>query len=241
MSATLPAGLSCTPKGGGRGVENPVRGTGTGLRFGEVVAPAAAYGTGCAVWPRSPGISRCAWGLSVCPTNTANPVLFRQCLLPEEDLLLFGCRPYPSLPSRPPQVATPRTSVPRALASGKAPGRSSTRSEAPGAGLSARSGLVHTNLHCPTLPAPAVSIIIDNHPLLHSTSPFLPALTQRTPKRRSPSIVPTGSCWCGCRRGDSSHPPRSEAPCARNVLLLRVAHPAGMRAQPRRAVSPSKQ
>lgn len=216
-------------------METPVRGTGMGLRFGEVVAPAAAYGTGCAVWPRSPGISRCAWGLSVCPTNMANPVLFRQCLLPGEDLLLFSCRPYPSLPSRPPQVATPRTSVLRALASGKVPGRSSTRSEAPGAGLSARSGLVHTNLRCPTLPAPAVSIIIDNHPLLHSTSPFLPALTQRTPKRRSPSIVPTGSCWCGCRRGDSSHPP-----AARPVRPKRSAAPRRPSRRDARSAAPCR-
>lgn len=122
---------------------------------------------------------------------------------------MFSCWPYSSLPSCPLQVATPRTSVPRALALGKAPGRSSTHSEAPGARLSARSGLVHTTcLCCLTLPAPALSILtINSHPLLHSTSPFLPALTQRTPKVWESQHRPHQSCWCGCRQGDNSYPP----------------------------------
>lgn len=124
---------------------------------------------------------------------------------------MFSCQTYPSLPSHPLQVATPRTLVPRASALGKVPAHSSTRSEAPGAGLSARSGLVQTSLCCPTLPAPAVSIltIINNHPLLHSTSPFLPALTQRTLK-----------LW------ESQHHPH-------RVLLVRV--PAGRQLTPTRS------
>lgn len=111
--------------------------------------------------------------------------------------------------SFPLQVATPRTSVLRALALGKAPGLSSTRSEAPRAGLPAHSGLVHTSLCCLILPAPAVSIppIIHNHLLLHCASPFLPALTQRTPKLWE-SHHPH---QCGCRRGHSSPATRHKA------------------------------
>jgi len=201
-----------------------------GLSTGEVVGK----GDG------SRGISCCAWGLSVCPTNMANPVLLRQCPIREEDLLVFRCWPYPSLPSRPLQVATPRTSVPRALASGKAPGRSSTRSEGPGARLSARSGLVQTSPCCPPLPAPAASILtaVSNHPLLRSTSPFLPALTQRTPKLWVSQHHPHRVLLARVLAGRQLAPTRSEAPAPATFCSALPIPPGCVLS---RAVSPSKQ
>lgn len=107
------------------------------------------------------------------------------------------------------QVATPRTSVPRALALAKAPGLSSTRSEAPSAGLSAHSGLVRTSLRCPTLPAPAVSVptVIRTTCCFTARAPSSPPRPSAPRSSGSPIVLTRAGAG-----GETAHPPRARAP-----------------------------
>lgn len=120
------------------------------------------------------------------------------------------------------KVATPRTSGPKALASGRGPGRSSTRSEAPGAGLcspwapAAQPWASTRSSELPHLLHPRL--------LLRGTSAFPcpdPALPEAAGAPLPPRVPGTGTQLA---------PTRSEA----RSVPLHVARPAGMsRAAPR--------